>query len=175
MPLVSTRTSAHARSNSLRQSQTLTVISTTLTELPSITKLVEEFNAHGNTGKLPWEKLGKAAYVKSQFKPLRTPEERVARAAEWEVKASKYRERDASLHAGQTNQRPPFPTGRTVILPYSTPEPSGSGTQQPAPIQGAPTSSSSTLDNVAQATSSHPMQQLDVQMNNLEENPPPGQ
>jgi hypothetical protein len=141
-------------------------------ELPSIAKLVEGFNALDNKGRISWEKLGKAAYVKSQFKPLRTPEERVAKAAVREAKASKYRERDVSLRAGQTGQRPPFPTGRTITLPYSTPEPSGTGTQQPAPTQEAPTSSSQTLDDVAQATSSHPTQQSDVQMNNPEENPP---
>jgi len=144
-------------------------------ELPSIAKLVEDYKSPENRGNITWEKLGKAAYVKSQFKPLRTPEERIARAVEWEAKASKYRDRDASLHAGQTIQRPSFPTGGTVNLPYSTPKPSGLGTQQPTPTQGAPTSSSSALSNVAQATSSHPMQQLDVQMNNPEKNPPLGQ
>jgi hypothetical protein len=143
--------------------------------LPGIAKLAEEYNSPENRGNITWERLGKAAYVKSQFKPLRTPEERTAKAVEREAKASKYRERDASLRTGQTSQRSFFPMGETVDLPYSTPEQSGSGTQQPAPIQGAPTSSSSTLDNVAQATSSHPTQQSDVQMNNLEENPPPGQ
>jgi hypothetical protein len=73
-------------------------------ELPSIAKLMEDYNSLEDKGRLPWEKLGKAAYVKSQFKPLRTPEERIAKAAEQEAKVSKYRERDTSLHAGQTNQ-----------------------------------------------------------------------
>jgi hypothetical protein len=144
-------------------------------ELPSIAKLMEDYNSPENRGNITWERLGKAAYVKSQFKPLRTPEERIAKAAEREVKASKYRDRDASLCAEQTSQRTSFPTGGTVNLLYSTPKPSGSETQQPTPTQGAPTSSSSMLGNIAQATSSHPMQQLDVQMNNLEENPPLGQ
>ena len=113
-------------------------------ELPSIAKLAEEYKSPENRGNITWERLGKAAYVKSQFKPLRTPEECITRAVEWEVKASKYHDRDAGLHTGQTIQRPSFPTGGTVNLPYSTPEPSGSGTQQPAPTQGVPTLSSST-------------------------------
>src|SRR6266705_144249 len=140
-------------------------------ELPSIAKLAEDYKSPENRGNITWERLGKAAYIKSQFKPLRTPEEHIAKAAEREAKASKYHDRDASLHAGQTIQRPSFPTGGMVNLSYSTPEPSGSGTQQPTPTQGVPASSSSMLGNVAQATSSHPMQQSDVQMNNLEENP----
>src|SRR6266705_156362 len=144
-------------------------------ELPSIAKLMEDYKSPENRGNITWEKLGKAAYVKSQFKPLRTPEEHIARAVEREAKASRYGDRDASLRAGQTIKRPSFPTGGTVNLPYSTPEPSGLETQQPTPTQGAPTLLSSTLSNIAQATSSHPMQQPDVQMNNLEENPPPGQ
>jgi hypothetical protein len=41
-------------------------------ELPSIAKLVEDYNSLENKGNFSWEKLGKAAYVKSQFKPLRT-------------------------------------------------------------------------------------------------------
>src|SRR6266436_5669791 len=144
-------------------------------ELPSIAKLAEDYNSPANRGNISWERLGKAAYIKSQFKPLRTPEELAAKAVEREAKASKYRERDASLHAGQTSQRSSFPTGGMVNLPYSTPEPSGLGTQQLAPTQAAPSSSSSQHDSVAQATSSHPTQQSDVQMNNLEENPPLGQ
>ena len=101
-------------------------------ELPSIAKLMEDYKSPENRGNITWERLGKAAYIKSQFKPLRTPEECIARAAEREAKASKYRDRDASLHAGQTIQRPSFPTGGMANLGYSTPEPSGSGTQQPA-------------------------------------------
>src|SRR6266700_4733408 len=122
-------------------------------ELPSIAKFAEDYKSPENRGNITWEKLGKAAYIKSQFKPLRTPEECIARAVEREVKASRYRDRDASLHAGQTIQRPSFPTGGMVNLPYSTPEPSDSGTQQPAPTQGAPTSSSSMVGNIAQAMS----------------------
>src|SRR6266700_6313226 len=141
-------------------------------ELPSIAKLAEDYKSPENRGNITWERLGKAAYIKSQFKPLRTPEERIAKAVEQEAKASKYHDRDTSLCAGQTIQRPSFPTGGMVNLPYSTPEPSGSGTQQPAPTQGAPTSSSSMVGNIAQAMSPHPTQQLDVQMNNPEENPP---
>ncbi len=144
-------------------------------ELLSIAKLMEDYKSPENRGNITWERLGKAAYIKSQFKPLRTPEECIAKAVEQEAKASKYHDRDASLHAGQMIQRPSFPTGGMVNLPYSTPKPSGSETQQPAPTQGAPTLSSSTLSNVAQAMSLHLTQQSDVQMNNPEENPPLGQ
>jgi hypothetical protein len=73
-------------------------------ELPSIAKLAEDYKSPENRGNITWERLGKAAYIKSQFKPLRTPEECIAKAVEWEVKASKYCDRDASLHAGQTIQ-----------------------------------------------------------------------
>ena len=59
-------------------------------ELPGIAKLAEDYNSPENRGNITWERLGRAAYVKSQFKPLRTPEERIARAAEREAKASKY-------------------------------------------------------------------------------------
>ena len=65
---------------------------------------MEDYKSPENRGNITWEKLGKAAYIKSQFKPLRTPEECIARAAELEAKASKYHDRDASLHAGQTIQ-----------------------------------------------------------------------
>jgi hypothetical protein len=73
-------------------------------DLPSIARLAEEYESPEIRGNITWEKLGEAAYAKSQFKPLRTPEERIARAVEREAKASKYCERDASLHAGQTSQ-----------------------------------------------------------------------
>ena len=89
-------------------------------ELPSIAKLAEDYKSPENRGNITWERLGKAAYVKSQFKPLRTPEECIARAVEREVKASKYRDRDASLCAGHTIQRPSFPMGGMVNLLFHT-------------------------------------------------------